>query len=157
MYTKGAKMVAAIRSKYASGLYTKADIFLGCLGQVTKEELIGILDYSLFPEVRADLKDTILKMEKIQEVIGEYHKKNTILAEIDEQYTIGAMQPLMMQEEIQQNRKVALAKLKKLGITTELVLSKYAYLLEVDLKEYTERIRAKAIKATQKGSAYAAL
>lgn len=154
-------IVESIRSGYASGLYSKADLFMNNLGRVKKEDIDDILSYKVFPKVREDLIDRIEVMDEIHNVVGEYHKKNMTLIEIDEQYGTPDKPALMIQEEIQKNNRVAIAKLISLKVQyPETALVKYAFNLpeyDKSMIDYAETLRGKAIKSLQKGSAYAAI
>lgn len=70
-----------IRVNYASGLYHKADIALNFLVYLNSpKDISGILNYTVMPEVRKDLKGTIVAVEKLLKANNDYQLEVCTLA-----------------------------------------------------------------------------
>lgn len=85
-----------IRELYASGLYHKADLAVRFIAHFENlEDLNAILCYTMFPEVREDLRMKIFGIPFIQEIAKEYHQELIVAAneEVDNVARLGKDAP----------------------------------------------------------------
>lgn len=81
MATLSRQIVEQIRTMYASGLYHKADLAVRFATYMDNPlDIIKVLDYNIFPDVREDLRLTLYGMAYVFDAADEYHHKLRIAA-----------------------------------------------------------------------------
>ena len=81
MATLSRQIVEQIRVMYASGLYHKADLAIRFATYMDNPlDILKVLDYNIYKDVREDLKLTLFGMSYIFEAADEYHHQLRVSA-----------------------------------------------------------------------------
>lgn len=64
-----------IRTKYHSGLYSNTELVIEFAPFIGALEVLQILTYTLYPDIREDLKARIMDMPKVHTILSQYHRE----------------------------------------------------------------------------------
>lgn len=73
-----------IRLKYHSGLYSNTELVIEFASFIGALEVLEILTYSSYKDIREDLQPRILDMPKVHNILSQYHRElRQSIAEIE--------------------------------------------------------------------------
>ena len=79
-----------IRSLYSAGLYHKSEIYLRFhLYFKSPQEFLDLLNYTTYPDIRADLSNRIISLSFVFDLVEEYRQliRDKVVADVPEEAT----------------------------------------------------------------------